>query len=74
MTDNTKDSMRADFAKAALQGLLGNPYWIEWKIKLARENNPDSIETAADWLKREIADDAIEIADEIINRLEQPRT
>ena len=63
------DPVRADFAKAALQGLLANKDWVNGKTQAALKECKNNIETAAVWLKRELAEDAVEIADAVIEQL-----
>lgn len=69
MTDEEKRAMRTEFVKSALQGLLCNSNWMEHKRMLASSLYPADEEAAASWLKRELAEDAIEIADETVGWL-----
>ena len=63
------DPLRAEFAKAALQGLLANQSWVNGKTLAALDECKNNIETATIWLKRELAEDAVEIADAVIEQL-----
>lgn len=72
--ENTRDrnsDLRAAFAKAALQGFTANPYWMRLKVTLARQINGGDADAASRWLKRELAEDAAEVADEMIEYLEE---
>lgn len=63
------DPVRAEFTKAALQGLLANHVWVEAKTQLALKECGKDFDSAAAWLKRELAEDAVEIADAVIEQL-----
>lgn len=63
------DPLRAEFAKAALQGLLANADWVNDKAALALKECQNNPEAAADYLKHELAEDAVEIADEVLKLL-----
>lgn len=71
ITNNTL-SMREQFVKAALQGLLSNSMWVDTKIRIVMREHSDDLCKAAECLRRELAEDAVEIADATIECLLQP--
>lgn len=65
------DPLRADMARSALQGLLANGTWVMVKSKNALKECGNDIEAATAWLKRDIAEDAVEFADAVIEQLKE---
>lgn len=64
------DPMWADFAKAALQGLLANSDWVQMKMQISiDECGRDDIDAITARFKQELAEDAVGIADSVVAQL-----
>lgn len=68
------DPQRVELVKAALQGLLANSEWVSDKIALALKECCSDPEDSAAWLKHELAEDAVEIADEVLKLLRETKS
>ncbi len=67
-----KESRLFELTKAALQGLLASPVWMQLQMQNTKEAcKGKTLEEHAEYLKKEIAEDATEIARATLAQLEQ---
>jgi len=67
----TKKVDRTMIAAMAMQGLLSNFAWMTEKIEYIRRRYKDDVKKAAEVLKHEIAEEAVECADALLAELEK---
>lgn len=67
-----KESRLFELTKAALQGLLANPVWMQLQIQNTKESCQDKTAKGySEHLKRELAEDAVEMAQAALAELER---